>query len=652
MENFNSIDNVKSLENQFFLFNMTEKDQPENLNDNFIQHKIDSKNLGQIKWTKLQQLLNECILQYSSCHYELRIYNIITNRDESISEILNKVKKISDSLNCTCDIIKIKQGIFGVFIEFYLRSKEKNAEEKIDKKNLNKFQEIKIGTFGEENSGKSTTTSVLINNTLDDGQGFMSKKNYKSQHEIQCGKSLYISHLILGLNKQNQPINETNLEELIKQSSKFINIYDMGGCDKAMKNTLSLISPDYIDYALLFIDYKNGSTENTKKLFSLNYSVHIPMICIITMIDLIKDQNEKELLDFIEKNIKFLSLVNPNLKPFFIRDKGDVLDYIEKLNNIEMENILPIICISNVFGNNIDLLKFLLISLPTSASRAIPLISNSFENNDFNLISSPINQFDVHEHFIVDGKTILGGVVSKGIIRKNEIYYFGPNKLGNFKYVKVETIHCKKQEVDLIHEGQFSSLCLTGPNYDPNEVSKGMCLIGTNTSFVPKSVRKFKADVWWIGEEQIKETKYKYEPVVIINHIRETCKIINMNKNKRVVNNKSFTENGSTSEFSEFSMTSKTGSLMTNSVELEDENNFFTKKKNKVKSNPKEETFWLSRDEKMELFFEFKNFPKYINEGQTIIINDNTFKAFGIITKVIYPEEEKLLFSNNNLNQK
>ena len=650
MENLNNTEGIKSLENQFLLFNMIEKDQPENLNDNFIQHKIDSKNLGQIKWSKLQQLLQECILEYSSCHYELRIYNIITNGDESVSEILNKVKKISETLNCTCDIIKTKHGIFGVFIEFFLQLKEKNVvNEKI---NINKFQEIKIGTFGEESSGKSTTTSVLINNQLDDGNGLMSRKNYKSQHEIQCGKSLYLSHLILGLDKNYQVINETDLNKLILQSSKFINIYDMGGSDKAMKNTLSLISPDYIDYALLFIDYKNGPTENTKKLFSLNYSVHIPMICIITMIDLIKDKNEKELIDFIEKSIKFLSSVNPNLKPFLIKDKSDIFDYIAKLNNNGIENILPIICISNVKGYNIDSLKYLITLLPTSASRAIPLITNSFENNDFNLISSPISQFDVHEHFIVDGKTILGGIVSKGIIRKNDLYYFGPNKLGNFKYVKVETIHCKKNEVDIAHEGQYSSLSLTGPNYDPNEVSKGMCLIGTNTSFVPKSVRKFKADVWWIGEEQIKEMKYKYEPVLIINHIRETCKIINMNKNNNCLNNKSFTD--STSEFtSQFSISSKTGSLIGSSIELEDDNNnYFTKKKKKIKSNLKEETFWLSKDEKMELFFEFKNFPKYINEGQTIIINDNTFKAFGIITKVIYPEDEKLLFSTNPLNKK
>ena len=291
METLN--ENLKSLENQFLFFNMAEKDQPENLSDNFIQHKIDSKNLSQIKWPKLMQLLQECIFQYQSCHYELRIYNV-TNGDESISEILTKIKKISESLNCTCDIIKTKQGIFGIFFEFFLESKEKNDKTKKNV-NLNKYIEIKIGTFGEESSGKSTTTSVLINNSYDDGNGLMSKKNYKSQHEILCGKSLFISHLILGIDSQNKPINNTELDELIKKSSKFINIYDMGGSDKAMKNTLSLISPDYIDYALLFIDYKNGATENTRKLFSLNNSVHIPMICIITMIDLIKNQNEKEL---------------------------------------------------------------------------------------------------------------------------------------------------------------------------------------------------------------------------------------------------------------------------------------------------------------------------------------------------------------------
>ena len=55
--------------------------------------------------------------------------------------------------------------------------------------------------------------------------------------------------------------------------------------------------------------------------------------------------------------------------------------------------------------------------------------------------------------------------------------------------------------------------------------------------------------------------------------------------------------------------------------------------------------------EKIILLSTVMNLEKY-NEGETIIINDNTFKAFGIITKVIYPEDEKLLFSNNRKGKK
>ena len=53
------------------------------------------------------------------------------------------------------------------------------------------------------------------------------------------------------------------------------------------------------------------------------------MILIISMIDLIKVQDVYDLLDFIEKNIKYLSTVtlNLNLKPFLIKNKSCILDY-------------------------------------------------------------------------------------------------------------------------------------------------------------------------------------------------------------------------------------------------------------------------------------------------------------------------------------
>ena len=217
---------------------------------------------------------------------------------------------------------------------------------------------------------------------------------------------------------------------------------------------------------------------------------------------------------------------------------------------------------------------------------------------------------------------MIGGVVSKGSICKGESYYFGPNKLGNYKLVTVMSIHCKKRNVDIAYEGQFSSLCLSGKNYDSNEVRKGMCLIGVST--VPKAIKRFTADIWSIGSEHIvKEVKYKYEPVVIINHIRQTCKIKQEKKN----NDLSMFEEGSNSSLT------KSTSRFTDMEEMVDEGKI--RKKRRVKlSKDKDEVFFISRYEKIELMFEFKNTPEYITEGQNVIINDSNIKAMGIITKV------------------
>ena len=51
-------------------------------------------------------------------------------------------------------------------------------------------------------------------------------------------------------------------------------------------------------------------------------------------------------------------------------------------------------------------------------------------------------------------------------------------------------------------------------------------------------------------------------------------------------------------------MTSKTGSLIDSGVEFEDENIFYNEKKEK--KSPKDETFWLSRDEKKNYFLNLK----------------------------------------------
>ena len=76
-------------------------------------------------------------------------------------------------------------------------------------------------------------------------------------------------------------------------------------------------------------------------------------------------------------------------------------------------------------------------------------------------------------------------------------------------------------------------------------------------------------------------------------------------------------------------------SFLTSDFEFEDENSKLKKKKRRIKVKT-EETFFIYKNEKIELRFEFKNSPEYLCEGSNVIINDNNFKAFGIVTKVFY----------------
>ena len=691
-----NLNDLETLENHLMNLDVS-NDQPEILKENFITHKIDAKNLSLISWSKLQNLIENIVNKFNSCHYELRIYNT-TELDENVQQILINIKNISKSLNFLCEIIKTKQGIFGIFFEFFIKNNKLNY----DNNNINTKNEVKLGAFGEESSGKSTTLSVLVNNKLDDGKGEMRRLNFRFQHEIQTGKTLSINQLVL---------NDNN---------KIINLYDMGGCEKAMKNTLSLVSPDYLDYALLFVDIKNGVTENTKILYTLNKSIHIPIIIVITMIDLIDSINEKiinennqnsidnnnnnnnnnifnnnnnnknsifgenlfknsnnlfsnnnnnnnnifnnnnnifnnnikekltidKIIDNVVNSLKIndsntyydnFSPSNKKYIPLLIQSQIGIETYIKNLsNNNSNEIYIPIIYISNVEGKNIFLLKNLLLQLPNTLSRHIPLINNNFEDNGFNFISNPQSQFDVHEHFIVNNQTIIGGIVSKGKIIKGNEYYFGPNKLGNFKLVYVESIHCKKKSVNVAYEGQFTSLFLKGKNFNAeNDVQKGMCLLGDNNNNnnyeIPKAVFKFKADVWNIFDE-VKEVKYKYEPVVIINHIRQTCKII-----KNVNNNNNFNVNSNNNNvnqsYNSVSNNTTNSSVVTGELDFNDEDVGMRKKKKRIKFKG-EETFFLCKNEKIELMFQFKNSPEYVTEGSNVIINDSNIKAFGIITKV------------------
>jgi len=72
-------------------------------------------------------------------------------------------------------------------------------ELKVKKIEYDSKSEIRIGLFGEENSGKSTLIGVLVNGKLDDGNGLARSNIFRYQHEYESGKTSNLSHYVSSL---------------------------------------------------------------------------------------------------------------------------------------------------------------------------------------------------------------------------------------------------------------------------------------------------------------------------------------------------------------------------------------------------------------------------------------------------------------------
>ena len=131
--------------------------------------------------------------------------------------------------------------------------------------------EIRIGVIGNVDSGKSTLVSVLTNKLLDDGRGKARKLVLKHPHEKDSGRT-----------------SDVTQTHLIKKEG-YITFIDLAGHERYLKTTLKGLTGGYIDYVLLVIGANMGVSMMTKEHISIAYALQIPIIIVVTKMDLSND---------------------------------------------------------------------------------------------------------------------------------------------------------------------------------------------------------------------------------------------------------------------------------------------------------------------------------------------------------------------------
>ena len=350
------------------------------------------------------------------------------------------------------------------------------------------MNEKRIGILGNVDSGKSTIISVLTNNILDNGRGSARKKILKHNHEQDSGRTSCITHKYL-------KFNETTT----------ISYVDLAGHEKYYKTTIFGATCCSLDFVMIMIGANMGVSHMTREHLLLALILKIPIIFVISKIDLCPEE-------ILQNTLKDINVI---LKRY--KCSNNIVELTEdnkiELYDLHNNNIYPILKVSNTTGLNIELLK--------------DYLGNVVVKKRWEELTESNSLVLIEDIFFVNGVGIvISGTINSGVIKKGGRYMIGPFN-GIFREVTIKSIHNNFREfVDEIHCGK--SGCF---NIKTNEkkfqlkksvLKRGMMLIDINSD--AHTYMEFRAKVKILHHPTT--IKKNYETMIHCGTIKQVAKII------------------------------------------------------------------------------------------------------------------------------
>ncbi|MEM2637458.1 MAG: GTP-binding protein [Candidatus Korarchaeota archaeon] len=417
--------------------------------------------------------------------------------EAELEETLKNLKKIANKLGADTTVVRKGIANNGFSADILIRTIP-----------ANRFPpELYICVLGNVDAGKSSLVGCLTTGKLDDGRGAARLFAFRHPHEIKSGRTSSVSMRHLGFDVHGNPIEQkvpSDEASLIRKCAKIITLIDLAGHEKYLRTTIFGVTGSQPDYSMLVVGGNMGVLPLTKEHMAISLSLKIPLFIVITKIDITPEHILNKTVNDLKK---LLRLPGVDRVPFIIKDMDDVAVSVK---NILYGRVVPIFFVSNVTGEGHDLLKSFLNLLPkrTIAEYAVerPLLAY------------------VEETFAPQNVgTVLFIRIHEGKIKEGDEVFVGPVK-GNFRKVKVRSIHRDRVPVKEAHAGEMVTIAIKG--IDRSEVSPGAAVLSVDED--PVAVREFEADIYILHHSST--IRRGYETMVHVCTVREQCVIIALSK--------------------------------------------------------------------------------------------------------------------------
>lgn len=419
---------------------------------------------------------------------------------EDLKASADSLKLLAETCDADVVLLREKPAEEGTVAEYLVRVR---ADE-------NDFMEVRVAVVGNVDAGKSTLLGVLTHGELDNGRGMARQRLFRHKHEMESGRTSSVGNDILGFDSKGDVVNKPDSHgggldwsRICQKSSKVITFIDLAGHERYLKTTIFGMTGHVPDFAMLMIGSNAGIIGMTKEHLGLALALNVPVFVVVTKIDMCPANVLQDTMKLLTRILK-----SPGCRkiPVIVQNPDDV---VVSATNFVSERVCPIFQISNVTGENLDLLKMFLnlLSIRAHFKRDEP------------------SEFQIDDTYSVPGVgTVVSGTCLRGTIRLNDTLLLGPDPLGQFQPIQVKTIHRKRMPVGELRAGQTASFALK--KIKRSQIRKGMVMVDKQVK--PQACWEFEAEVLVLHHPTTISTKY--QAMVHCGSMRQTATIIHMDK--------------------------------------------------------------------------------------------------------------------------
>lgn len=307
--------------------------------------------------------------------------------------------------------------------------------------------EIRVAVLGNVDVGKSTVLGVLTQGELDNGRGSARLNLFRHLHEIQTGHTSSISREILGFTSQGQPVTYGQCrtpEELCELSSKLITFIDLAGHHKYLRTTVFGLTGHSPHFVMLVVNASCGMTGTGQDHLLLALALQVPLAIVVNKVDTANEATLSKTLAQLHTLLK-----GPACKklPLEVLTEDDALTAAARLRE---ESVVPVFLVSCVHGDGLRLLYTFLNVLPPG---------HGPKERDGLMRMAP--EFQIDETFQVpDVGTVVGGLLTRGVLREDDRLLAGPAHDGTFHPVRVLSVQRNRVPCRLVRAGESATLAL------------------------------------------------------------------------------------------------------------------------------------------------------------------------------------------------